>query len=267
MSINVSQIFVRYPDPNDTASLLIDVLKKQPGIPSFVVTRTGTPWLAVASGDNAPSPEVARGLSRALEAAAIWYGLAGNALAYRMIRYHLGKEAERIQEPPEIFKPGGPFPLPAYRDVERELYQRLREAGIPAEYIYLFAEEIGVAGGSGRKPDALLARGGRTEAFAHRVPRRGTDGVRTLFDLYKEGEQTVYEKLSLHGAFDEDRAQHLFRTLEEVCRRRMLPAGWKVRFVAEAPANPELGPRLAGAYARGKFSFEFDARSESAVNL
>lgn len=260
MSINVSQVFVRYPDEKDAASLLGDYLKKHPGIPSFVVTRTGTAWLLVCSGDNSPPPEVGRLLSRALEAATVWYGLAGNTLAYRTIRYHLGKEVEKTLEPAELFKPDEPFILPAYRDVERELYLRLRELGIPPEYIYLFAEEIGVASQVPGKSDAVMVRAGRTEAFTHRVPRRGVDGVRTLFDLYKEGEQTVYEELRLHGAFDERRALNLFQTLEEVCRRRMLPSGWKVRYLAGSPRDPQLGQRLARAYPAGKFSFEFASR-------
>jgi hypothetical protein len=256
VSINISQIFVRYPDEKDAAELLADPQRRGPGRPSFVVVRTRTPWLAISAGDNAPAPDVAQSLSRALEAEAIWYGLAGNTLAYRLLRYEHGRETQRVLEPAEIFRPDEAFPLPVYRDVEEELYRKLREAGLPAEYIYLFVEEIGVAGGDLPGTDAASVREGRVDLFRHRVPRRGSDGVRTLFDLYKEGEETVYEMLHLHGAYDESRAQHLFRTLEEVCRRRNLPPGWKIKYMAGSTNDPELGPRLAQLHAAGRFTFE-----------
>jgi hypothetical protein len=86
--------------------------------------------------------------------------------------------------------------------------------------------------------------------------------VRTLFDLYKEGEQTVYEMLHLHGAFDESRAEQLFKTLEGVCRRRSLPPGWKVRYMAGSARDPALGRRLASAHARGHYSFELSPPPE-----
>ena len=261
MSINVSQIFVRYPDEKDAGEVLAAYLAgggERP--PSFIVVRTPGPWLAALSADNAPAPEAAQLLSRALEATALWYGLAGNTLAYRLIRYAWGREVERIQEPPEIFEPGASFALPEYRDVEEILYRKLRAEGIPADYVYLFAEEVG-AGGGGReaaRTDAAVVRAGRIEPFVHRVPRRGMDAVRTLFDLYREGEQVVYEMLHLQGAFDEGRAQQLLRTLEGVCRRRTLPPGWKVRYLAGSARDPELGRRLAAAHARGRFSFELE---------
>ena len=256
MSINVSQIFVRYPDEKDAAGVLADLQRKTPGGLSYIVARTPTPWLAISSADNAPAPEIARHLSRALEAAAIWYGLAGNTLAYRMIRYELGREVGKVLVPEEIFQPEASFVLPAYRDVEQELHRRLRDAGLPAEYLYLFIEEIGVSGKRGETADAAAVRDGIVGPFRHRVPRRGSDGVRTLFDLYKEGEETVYEMLHLHGDFDESRAQHLFETLEAVCRRRSLPSGWKVTYMAGSVRDPELGRRLAAAHSQGRYSFD-----------
>ena len=262
MSINVSQIFVRYPDEKDAAGFLAELQRRSPGGLSYVVVRTPTPWLAVSARDNAPAPETARQLSRALEASAIWYGLAGNALAYRLIRYELGRESDKVLEPEEIFRPEATYALPAYRDVEQELYRRLRDQGLPPEYLYLFAEEIGVAGGEKGNPDAASVRDGTVEPFRHRVPRRGSDAVRTLFDLYKEGEQTVYEMLHLHGAFDESRAEQLFKTLEQVCRRRSLPPGWKVRYMAGSVRDPGLGRRLAGAHSRGRYSFELQPPPE-----
>jgi hypothetical protein len=256
VSINVSQIFVRYPDEKDAAGVLAELQRKTPGGLSYLVVRTPTPWLAISAADNAPAPDTARHLSRALEATAIWYGLAGNTLAYRLIRYELGRETAKVLVPEEIFQPEATYLLPAYRDVEQELHRRLREEGIPAEYIYLFMEEIGISGNDGEETDAAAVRKGTVEPFRHRVPRRGTDGVRTLFDLYKEGEETVTEMLHLHGAFDESRAEHLLKTLEAVCRRRSLPAGWKVTFMAGSVRDPDLGRLLATAHARGRYSFD-----------
>jgi hypothetical protein len=251
VSINVSQIFVRYPDEKDAAALLASR-----GGTSTLVARTGTPWLAVCSADNAPAPDTARHLSRALEAASVWFGLAGNALAYRLIRYDLGREVEKVLEPPEIFQPDPSAQMPAYRDVEAELYGKLRALGIPPEYIYLFMEEIGVSGGDPGRTDAAVVRNGSAENFVHRVPRRSVDAVRTLFDHHKEGEQTVYESLRLQGGFDSVRAKQLLQTLDQMCRRRSLPAGWKLRFVMDPEPDPDFAMRLLAVHAAGKFPYE-----------
>lgn len=258
MSINVSQIYVRYPDEKDAAGLLADLQRKSPGSLSYIVARTPapSPWLAISAGDNAPAPETARFLSRALEAQALWYGMAGNTLAYRLLRFDLGRETAKVLVPEEIFQPPAAFRLPAYRDVEQELHHRLLESAIPPEYIYLFTEEIGVSGADDQPPDAVAVRDGVLDPFRHRVPRRGSSAVRTLFDLYKEGEETVYEMLHLHGDFDESRAEQLFKTLEGVCRRRSIPPGWKVTYMAGSVRDPLLGRRLAGAHSKGRYSFD-----------
>ena len=256
MSINISQIFVRYPDEKDAAALLSARQEGTPSAPAFLVARTGTPWLAVCSSDNMPAPETARHLSRALEGTALWFGLAGNALAYRLIRYDLGREAEKVLEPPEIFQADGVSLMPAYRDVEAELYARLRAAGIPQEYLYLFMEEIGVSGGDTGLTDAAVVRNGAVENFVHRVPRRSTDGVRTLFDHHKEGEQTVYESIRLQGEFDNARAKQLLQTLETICKRRSLPPGWKTRFVLDPQPAPDFVMKLMAVHAAAKFSFD-----------
>jgi len=256
LSINISQIFVRYPDEKDAAALLASKQDRSPGAPSFLVARTGTPWLAVCSGDNTPAPDTARLLSRALEASALWFGLAGNALAYRLIRYDLGREVEKVLEPPEIFQADGVSQMPAYRDVEAELYGKLRALGIPQEYLYLFMEEIGVSGGDPGRTDAAVVRGGSVENFVHRVPRRSVDAVRTLFDHHKEGEQTVYESIRLQGAFDNSRAKQLLMTLEQMCKRRSLPPGWRIRFVLEPEFDPAFAMKLAAVHAAGKWSYE-----------
>lgn len=262
MSINLSQIYVRYPDEKDAAGVLADLQRKTAASVSYIVTRTPSPWLAISAADNAPAPETARVLARALEASALWYGLAGNTLAYRMLQYDLGREVAKVLVPEEIFQPQATYVLPVYRDVELELHRRLREIGIPTEYVYLFSEEIGIQGPEGGPTDAATVREGSVELFRHRVPRRGSDTVRTLFDLYKEGEETVYEMLHLHGEFDETRAQALFKTLEEVCRRRSLPPGWKVTYMAGSVRDPQLGRRLAGAHSKGRYSFDLTPPAE-----
>jgi hypothetical protein len=256
LSINISQIFVRYPDEKDAAALLASKQDRAPGAPSFLVARTGSPWLAVCSGDNAPSPETARLLSRALEGTALWFGLAGNALAYRFIRYDLGREGEKVLEPPEIFQTDGTSQMPVYRDVESELYRKLRGLDIPQEYVYLFMEEIGVSGGDPGRTDAAVVRNGSVENFVHRVPRRSVDAVRTLFDHHKEGEQIVFESIRLQGAFDNSRAKQLLLTLEQMCKRRSMPQGWKVRFVLEPEFDPNFAMKLAAVHAAGKWSYE-----------
>jgi len=256
LSINISQIFVRYPDEKDAAALLASKQDRSPGTPSYLVARTASPWLAVCSGDNTPAPDIARHLSRALEGSALWFGLAGNALAYRLIRYDLGREVEKVLEPPEIFQADGASQMPAYRDVESELYAKLRGLGIPQEYVYLFMEEIGVSGGDPGRTDAAVVRAGSVENFVHRVPRRSVDAVRTLFDHHKEGEQTVYESIRLQGAFDNSRAKQLLQTLERMCKRRSLPPGWKVRFVLDPDFDPSFMMKLAAVHAAGKWSYE-----------
>lgn len=257
MSLNLSQIYVRYPDYRDAAEVALDYHRKHAPETSFVVTATGSPWLAVCSGDNGTPPELAQLLSRALEAQALWYGLAGHTLAYRLLRWNLGTETERILEPAEIFSAEGASVLPAYKDVEDELYRRLRSLEVPAAYAYLFVEEIGVSGGDPGEPDAATVRRGDLESFRHRVPRRGEDRARTLFDLYKEGEQAVYENLRLHGGYDEGRARQLFKVLEGICRRRTLPPDWAVRFLVTTPGDPGLGEKLARAHAAGRWPFEW----------
>jgi len=258
VSINLSQIYVRYPDEKDVAALLAAQQDRLPGSPSFLVARTGTPWLAVCSGDNAPPPEKARHLSRALEGAAVWFGLAGNALAYRLLRYDLGRETEKVLEPPEIFgDEAATSPMPAYKDVEAELYQRLRGLGIPQEYVFLFMEEIGVSGGAPGTTDALVVRAGGVEPFVHRVPGRSVDAVRTLYDHHKEGEHAVIEAIRLQGTFDHGRARLFLQTLEQMCRRRSLPPGWKVRYRLEPDLDPDFVMRIAAVHAAGKFSYDF----------
>jgi hypothetical protein len=146
--------------------------------------------------------------------------------------------------------------MPAYRDVEAELYAKLRALGVPQEYVYLFMEEIGVSGGDPGRTDAAVVRNGTAENFVHRVPRRSVDAVRTLFDHHKEGEQTVYESIRLQGAFDNSRAKLLLQTLDQMCRRRSLPPGWKVKYILDAEFDPTFMMKLQAVHAAGKFTYE-----------
>lgn len=259
MSINLNQIFVRYPDPKDAGDLLADFQSKKPETPNLIVAKAGESWLAVVGGENTLPPEIAPLLSRALEAHAVWFGLAGNTLAYRLIRYEHGREVEHVMEPPEIFSPEEPAKMPAYKDVEDELHRKLRGYGIPREYIYLFVEELGVSGGTAGTPDAAAARAGTVELFRHRVPKRREEGARTLFDLYKEGDQRVYETLTLRGGYDEARAAGLLRVLAAICRRRAPPEGWAVRFQVSSPKEPSTALKVLEFHRRGKHPFEMEA--------
>lgn len=252
MSINLSQAFVRYPDVKDAAEVLADFQRKGADSPEFIAARTPGGWIAVLATDDAPPPAAAQALSRALEARAVWFGLAGSALAYRLRRYELGRLAEEAAEPPEIFGGEGPSKLPAYRDAELVLLERLREQKIPDEYLYLLARELGMSGG---EPDAARVRGGRVEPFSHRVPKRPAEGVRTLFDLYTDGEEAVTDRLELRGAYDEARAEQLLRTLERITRRRSVPGGWTVRY-AVSSADPDLPAKLAALHAKARRAFE-----------
>ena len=159
-------------------------------------------------------------------------------------------------EPAEIFQAEPAVVIPAYRDVEQELYVKLRGLGIPPEYLYLFMEEIGVSGGNPGTTDAVVIRNGTVEQFVHRVPRRSVDEVRTLYDHHKEGEQTVFETLRLQGAFDHGRARQLLLTLETMTKRRRLPPGWKVKYRLEPELDPDFVMRLVAVFAAGKYSYD-----------
>jgi hypothetical protein len=244
VSINLAQAFVRYPDARDAADVAAEYQGRNADAPGLIVARAPGGWVAVlAAGDDVP-PALAERLSRALEARAFWFGLAGSALAYRARRYELGRVAEEAAEPAELFGGAESFALPAYRDAERVLLDRLRAAELPEEYLYLHEREVGMAGG---EPDAARVRGGQVERFSHRVPKRARGGVRTLFDLFEENEQTVTERLELRGTWDEARAEGLLRTLDAITRRREVPPGWTVRYEVSS-TDPELPPKLAALH-------------------
>ena len=255
MSINLAQAFVKYPDPKDAAEVAAELQGRTPDAPGALLARAPNGWIAVLSADDEATPAMAERLSRALEARAIWFGLAGSALAYRFRRYELGKLAEEVAEPPELFTAEGPVQLPAYRDAERVLLERLRETGIPEDYVYLREREVGMSGGD---PDAARIRNGGIERFSHRVPKRPKGVVRTQFDLYTEGEQAVTERLDLRGSFDGARAEQLLRTLDRITKRRETPAGWTVRY-AVSSTDPDLLPKLAALHKKGRHPYEIQA--------
>ncbi len=253
MSINLSQAFVRYPDAKDAAEVAAEFQNRNEDAPGFIVARAPAGWVALLAGGDDVPPAMAERLSRALEARALWFGLAGSALAYRFRRYELGKVAEEVLEPAELFAAEGPSRLPEYRDAELALLERLRGESIPEEYLYLHEREVGMAGG---EPDAARVRGGQIERFSHRVPRRPKGRVRTLFDLFTEGEEAVTDRLELRGAYDEARAERLLRTLDAITKRREVPPGWTVRY-AVSSADPELFPKLTALHRKRPHPYEF----------
>jgi len=115
---------------------------------------------------------------------------------------------------------------------------------------------FGVSGGDPGRTDAAVVRNGSVETFVHRVPRRSVDEVRTLFDHHKEGEQSVYESIRLQGAFDNSRAKQLLQTLDQICKRRSLPPGWKIRYVLDPEVDANFVMRLLAVHAAGKFRYE-----------
>lgn len=252
MSINLSQAFVRYPDARDASEVAAEYQNRNERAPGFIVAKATGGWVAVlAEGDDLPLG-LAERLSRALEARAVWFGLAGTALACRMRRYELGRIAEETAEPAELFGGEASFKLPAYRDVELALLERLREAGLPEAYLYLHEREVGMSGG---EPDAARVRGGQIERFPHRVPRRAKRRVRTLFDEHQEEGQRVTDRLELRGSWDEARAEQLLRTLDGIARRREVPSGWTVRY-AVASADPEVLANLAALHRKRPHPYE-----------
>jgi hypothetical protein len=127
VSINISQIFVRYPDEKDVAALLAAQQDRAPGSPSFLVA---APARFGCAGDNAPSP-TPRSTCRAR-----WKAPACGS-AWREPRrqppYPLrpGRE-EKVLQPPEIFQPDGDRrSCPPTATSSRSFYTKLRGLGIP----------------------------------------------------------------------------------------------------------------------------------------
>jgi len=245
MSLNLSHAFVRYPDIHGAAPTAAGYLaaeaKERGSGPRHILVTTG-PWIGVYAEGNSAAPELAQHLSRALEAEALWFGLAGRSLAYRVQRYKLGKRVEERTEPAGLFGSEGKGPLPLYPDAEAEVFAWLGKASIPEAYRFLHAEELG-ARASG-PADAVQIRvgpeGAEEQPFAHRASAIAASGIRTLFDRVDEAASLVEDEVILRGVFDRDRGLTLLATLQKMAARRRPPTGWSFRYVLQSPEGAAL---------------------------
>jgi len=265
VTLNLSQVFLKYPDVFGAAGALRSHLasraKSDQDVPQHILVATGTPWLALLAWGNSASPEVAEYLSRALECHATWFGLAGRSLAYRVRRFHLGRRTDEINSPPELFGMPEPFALPAYVDVEKELLDLLLRDGLPPDYLFLRADELGMSGDDG-DPDAVAVLGApwsearvEEKRFLHRRPRRDGRAPRTLFDRFDDAKQVVADEVVLRGTWDESRARSLLKLMHSMARRREVPAGWRHVYLLAASAGPDLLTPLGELFAREKASY------------
>lgn len=265
VSLNLAQAFVKYPDVAGAASTAAGYLaasaKELGSNLRMILVATPGPWIGVYAEGNNSAPAIAQYLSRALEAEAIWFGLAARSLAYRIQRFKLGKRIQETTEPPGLFGPDGPGVLPIYPDAEQVVYAALGEAGIPEAYRFLHAEDLGAK--SSGSNDAVQIRvapeGAEEQAFAHRPPS-ARPGIRTLFDRFDEEASVVEDDLVLRGSFDPERARALFGTLRKIHGRKPPPAGWTYRFAVESPDGQALLDPILALYAAerkaGRASFE-----------
>jgi hypothetical protein len=265
MSLNLAHAFVRYPDVFGAASMasgyLAGELKERGSGPRTILVATPGPWIGVYAEGNNLGPGLPQLLSRALEAEAVWFGLAARSLAYRIQRFRLGKRVEETTEPSGLFGPEGPGLLPLYPDAEQEVFARLGQSGIPEPYRFLHAEELG-ARRSG-PPDSVQIRvgpeGAEEQPFAHRTPT-GPAGLRTLFDRFDEAASIVEDDLVVRGTHDPERGRALFATLRKITARRTPPPGWTFRYAIESPEGGALLDPLLAQYAEerkaGRAPFE-----------
>jgi hypothetical protein len=264
VSLNLAHAFVRYPDVAGAAStaagyLAAEAKERGPAPRTLIVSLPGG-WIGAYAEGNNLGPGLAQYLSRALEAEAFWFGLAGRSLAFRVQRFKLGKRIDETTQPADLFAPEGPGLLPAYPDAEQEVFTRLHQAGIAEPYRFLHAEELG-ARPSG-PPDAVQIRvgpdGSDEQPFAHRAPP--ADGLRSLFDRFDEEASIVEDDLVVRGAHDPDRGRALFATLRKIHSRRRPPSGWTFRFAVESPDGASLLDPLMAQYAEerkaGRAPFE-----------
>jgi len=265
VSLNLAHAFVRYPDIAGAASTAAGYFsagaKELGSSVRIVLVASPGNWIGIYSEGNNSAPGIAQYLSRALEADAFWFGLAGRSLAFRIQRFKLGKRVEETTEPAGLFGPDGPGVLPAYPDAEQEVFTRLDKAGIAEPYRFLHAEELG-AKASG-DPDAVQIRvtadGTEEQPFAHRVPARSAS-LRALFDRFDEAASIVEDDLVVRGSFNPERARALFETLRRIHARKRPPAGWSFRFAVESPEGAALLDPLLALHAEerkaGRGTFE-----------
>lgn len=264
MTLNLSQVFLKYPDVFGAAGALrlhlASRAKSDQDVPQHILAATGTPWLALFAWGNSASPEIAEYLSRALECHATWFGLAGRSLAYRVRRFHLGRRTDEINSPPELFGQPEPFALPAYVDVEKELLDLLLRDGLPPHYLYLRAQELGISGEAG-DPDAVAVLDApwsearvEEKRFLHRKPRREGRAPRTLFDRFDDEKQVVVDEVVLRGTWDDARGRSLLLLLKSMAQRREIPPGWRYVYLLAGSAGPALLKPLGELFAREKAS-------------
>jgi hypothetical protein len=248
VSLNLSHVFVRYPDVAGVAEVveahLRPLVRERHDIPRHVCVATGSPWIGVFPAGDSAAPELAERLSRSLEAHALWFGLAGRSLAWRIRKYAHGRLAEDLLSPQELFSNGDDFTLPPYLDAEAAVHERLTKEGIPDPYVLAFSAEFGADDRD--EPDSAVVApaswsdsGLTRESFAHRLPRRPS-GVRTLFDQFDDERTTVTDAVVLRGRYDEGRARSLLALLARLAARRAVPPGWSVSYRLESPAGPAL---------------------------
>ncbi|MBI4564461.1 MAG: hypothetical protein HY716_07205 [Planctomycetes bacterium] len=268
MSINLSRVFVRYPEVVGAAQALRVHLgaqaRSRSDLPRHFVVSVGGGWIGVYAAGNSSSPSLAQYLSRALEAEALWCGLAGRSLACRLQRYRLGRQVQEQLSPPGLFGADEVRLLPAYGDAEREVYLWLNEAGIPEPYRFLHAEELGARDAAGA-PDAVALSpaaewpdGIKEEEFRHRIPHSTANGIRTMFDRFDEKSSVVEDDVIVRGAFDEMRGRHLLETLAKMAARRRIPPGWSFRYALSSPDGEALVDALLSLYARERGRWEYE---------
>ena len=265
MSLNLAHAFVRYPDIAGAASTAAGYFsaaaKERGSSVRIVLVASPGHWIGLYAEGNNSAPGIAQYLSRALEADAFWFGLAGRSLAFRIQRFKLGKRVEEVTEPAGLFGPDGPGVLPTYPDAEKEVFVRLDKAGIAEAYRFLHAEELGArpSGDADAVQIRVTADGTEEQPFSHRAPAPAT-GLRTLFDRFDEEASIVEDDLVVRGSFDSGRARALFGTLGKIHARKRPPTGWSFRFAVESPEGAALLDPLLALYAEerkaGRTSFE-----------
>jgi hypothetical protein len=253
VSLNLAHAFVRYPDVFGAASTASSYLaaeaKERGSAPRTILVTLPGGWIGAYAEGNNLGPGLGQFLSRALEAEAVWFGLAGRSLAYRVQRFKLGKRVEETTQPPDLFGPEGPALLPLYPDAEQDVFGRLHQAGIAEPYRFLHAEELGAK--SSGTPDAVQIRvgpeGAEEQPFVHRAG--SNEGLRAIFDRFDEEASIVEDDLVVRGKHDPDRGRALFATLRKIHSRRRPPTGWTFRFAIESPEGPTLLDPLLAHYA------------------
>ncbi len=259
MSLNLAQVFVRYPELEGVRQALqpwmAARLRARIEVPRLIAAETGGPWIAVYAGGDNPPPELAQHLSRSLEAEALWFGVAGRLLAYRRQVWRHGRRISEETAPPEIFGLAADrVPLPTYPDAEREVFEWLDGMGIPPAHRFLGSAELGASPDSpDRAPNAFLLGpaadspdGLDEREFHFRTPRREEAAVRTLFDRFDGEHAWVEDDVALRGTYEAQRARRLLTLLQAMSLRRTLPRGWAMRYRLESRSGPELlGPIAA----------------------